>query len=149
MHTIETVQILPASMDDIWGFISRPENLNRITPPDLHFNIIGKVPEKMENGLLVRYTIRLPYFGRRLWVTEMKHIREKHSFVDEQRVGPYRFWYHYHRIRQTSHGTEMLDRVYYRMPFGIIGEMVHRLSVRKMLERIFEYRRRKFMEIFT
>ncbi len=149
MHFIERTQILSASLDDIWDFIRRPENLNRITPPNLHFKILGKVPEKMENGLLVSYTVRIPHFGCRLWVSEIKHIQEKHSFVDEQRIGPYRFWYHYHRIRQSSDGTQMLDRVYYRMPLGILGEMAHRLTVRKMLERIFDYRSMAFVKIFS
>jgi ligand-binding SRPBCC domain-containing protein len=40
----------------------------------------------------------IPFFGRRKWVAEMKYIREPFSFVDEQRVGPYKLWYHYHEL---------------------------------------------------
>jgi len=148
MYRIERVQTIPAPLERVWNFICRPQNLNRITPPNLHFRILGDVPDSMTGGLIIRYSIRIPGFGRRLWVTEIKHIQPLCSFVDEQRMGPYRFWYHYHRVRPTSGGTEMLDQVDYRLPFGIVGKGVHRIAVRGMLENIFDYRCKRLSEIF-
>ena len=100
MYILERQQRVTASMAQAWDFLQNPANLDRITPPDLHFRIVTEVPAIMFNGLIVEYRITIPLLGTHTWVTEIKHIREGHSFVDEQRLGPYRFWYHYHEIRQ-------------------------------------------------
>jgi ligand-binding SRPBCC domain-containing protein len=39
-----------------------------------------------------------------------------HSFVDEQRLGPYTFWYHYHQIDAEEGRIKLTDRVYYEVP---------------------------------
>jgi ligand-binding SRPBCC domain-containing protein len=42
----------------------------------------------------------------------------------------------------------MADRVTYALPFGALGRLVHRMLVRRRLEYIFAYRRRRIAEIF-
>ncbi|SHH93320.1 hypothetical protein [Desulfofustis glycolicus] len=37
----------------------------------------------------------------------------------------------------------MIDRVHYQLPYGPLGELLHRLVVRGTLERIFAFRRRE------
>ena len=111
MHQLIQKQTLPIDPWEAWEFISRPENLNQITPPDLRFDILSTVPQVMYEGLLLLYEIRIPIVGKRKWVTEIKHIREGVSFVDEQRKGPYAFWYHYHEVKPDEAGTLMIDQV--------------------------------------
>jgi len=127
-------------MEKAWDFIQHPENLNQITPDDMDFEICSPIPNKMYDGLIVEYRIQLPVIGRRTWVSELKHIQEGHSFVDEQREGPYKFWYHHHVIEPTPTGVKMTDVIHYDVPFGLIGQLAHILFIRKMLEKIFEYR---------
>jgi len=96
----------------------------------------------MEDGLIIEYRIGLPTLGRRRWVTEIKHIKAPYRFVDEQRLGPYRFWYHHHELREVPRGVR------YRLPFGPLGELVHALVIRRALERIFAHRHHRFTELF-
>jgi ligand-binding SRPBCC domain-containing protein len=140
MYILERQQRVTASMAQAWYFLQNPTNLDRITPPDLHFRIVTEVPAVMFNGLIVEYRITIPLLGTHTWVTEIKHIREGHSFVDEQRLGPYRFWNHYHEIRQEREGVLLIDKVFYQPPFGLLGQLLHRLYIRQTLERIFAYR---------
>ncbi|MFN8411457.1 MAG: SRPBCC family protein [Anaerolineales bacterium] len=84
-----------------------------------------------------------------MWLTEIAHIRDNEYFVDEQRVGPYRFWYHEHRFEQQLDGVKMIDHVTYALPFGFIGEVVHSLWVKKRLNSIFDYRFQKVEELFA
>lgn len=147
MHKIVRRQQVRASLETVWAFIRDPSNLNSITPDFLQFEIVSDVPPEMENGLLIEYRIRLPFLGKQRWLTEIKHIRPKKAFVDEQRIGPYRFWYHYHELTDTGQGVWIIDEVTYLLPFGPIGRWVHRLVVRKVLERIFDHRSRRFSEI--
>ena len=149
MHFLEREIILNADSDDIWEFLATPVNLNQLTPPELDFAIRSKLPERMHNGLLILYQIHIPLFGKRRWLTEIKHIRKGEYFVDEQRLGPYRFWYHEHEIEALGPGrTQMRDHVSYRLPFGPLGQLVHELRVKAMLAEIFDYRARRLRELF-
>jgi len=147
MHKIYRQQIVPAPLEKVWAFIRDPSNLNRITPEFLDFKIVSDVPLEMMDGLLIEYRIRLPWMGTQKWLTEIKHIRPGKSFVDEQRIGPYKFWYHYHELTETGQGVRIIDDVTYALPFGFVGRWVNRLIVRKTLDRIFDDRSRKLSEI--
>ena len=141
MYTLEREQWLASPADMVWDFLQNPANLDRITPPDLRFTIVSDVPAVMYDGLIIAYRIAIPLFGSHDWITEIKHVRPGRSFVDEQRLGPNRFWYHRHEIEAVAGGTRMRDRVSYRPPFGALGRLLHPLYIRPTLERIFDYRR--------
>lgn len=149
MYILERQQKVGCTREQAWDFLQNPANLDRITPPDLKFHIVTDVPAVMYNGLIIEYRITIPLIGTHTWITEIKHIREGCSFVDEQRLGPYRFWYHYHEIRQDADGVLLIDRVHYRPPMGILGRALHRFYIRGTLERIFEYRRERLAFLLT
>jgi ligand-binding SRPBCC domain-containing protein len=150
MYQLQRELVLNSPAGDLWNFLANPVNLNTLTPPDLHFEILSRLPQRMHNGLLIDYAINIPLFGRRRWLTEIKHIEEGLRFVDEQRCGPYRFWYHEHRVEALADGrTRMLDLVTYQLPYGLAGRLVHFFLVKKMLADIFAYRSRKLTEIFS
>lgn len=149
MYQLDREIVLASDPKTVWDFLSTPLNLNALTPPDLHFQVLSPVPEKMYNGLTILYEIHIPVFGKHRWLTEIKHIEEGAFFVDEQRLGPYRFWYHQHRLEALADGkTRVIDRVSYALPGSLVGVLVHRLWVRKMLEEIFDYRARRMVELF-
>lgn len=150
MYQLERELVLNSPAQKIWDYLANPVNLNELTPSSLRFEIISRLPERMYNGLMIRYRIGIPLFGRHRWLTEIKHIEEGRSFVDEQRHGPYRFWYHYHAVEALADGrTRMIDSVTYQLPFGLLGRLVHEIQVKKMLADIFDYRSRKLTEIFS
>ena len=62
-------------------------------------------------------------------------------FVDNQLRGPYRLWHHEHHFREVDGGVEMADILHYELPFGVLGEVAHRLFVRRKIESIFAHRR--------
>jgi len=149
MHELRREILLDVPCETLWDFIATPQNLNLLTPPDLDFQIVSELPERMYNGLTIQYRIRIPWFGTHRWLTEIKHIREGMSFVDEQRLGPYRLWYHYHQVESLgTNKTKMIDHVTYALPFGLLGDIVHSLKVKQMLRDIFDYRRGKLLELF-
>lgn len=114
----------------------------------MSFEIIGEHPEKAFPGLLLEYKILIPVIGWTPWLTEIKYLEEGFSFMDEQRVGPYKLWLHFHKLEEVEDGTRMTDQVHYQIPYGLIGEFAHFLFVKKMLKRIFDYRRKKLEELF-
>jgi ligand-binding SRPBCC domain-containing protein len=140
IHQIQRELILRTDLGTAWDFMSSPANLNKITPDDMNFKIVSDLPNEMFNGLLIEYQIGIPLIGKQTWLTELKHIRERHSFVDEQRVGPYKFWFHYHEITEVEDGIRFRDQVKYIMPFGPLGSIARALYVKNELERVFDFR---------
>ena len=140
IHQLYREQIVATDLATAWAFISSPKNLDAITPDDMPFEIVSKVPKAMYNGLLIEYSVGVPFVGKQTWLTELKHIVDKHSFIDEQVIGPYKFWFHYHEISEVEGGIRFIDRVTYVMPFGPFGAIAHAVFVKKQLKDVFDFR---------
>jgi ligand-binding SRPBCC domain-containing protein len=135
-------QHIKASLDEVWDFISKPQNLKEITPPYMGFDITSeKLPNKMYQGMIISYKVS-PLLGIKTdWVTEITHIKEKKFFVDEQIIGPYSLWHHQHMVEETDNGVIMKDIITYQPPFGILGRIANKLFINKKLNEIFDYRK--------
>lgn len=141
VYRFESKQILPVSRKKCWEFFSDPRNLQVMTPPELDFKIRSDLPERMYEGQIIIYRIKIFPAVYVSWVTEITHVRDYEFFVDEQRFGPYKFWHHEHIFREVNEGIEMTDIVHYAIPFGVIGRMMNAIVIRKRLNKIFSFRR--------
>ncbi|NJK96427.1 MAG: SRPBCC family protein [Bacteroidetes bacterium] len=148
MNFLEFEQELPVSIDSAWSFFSDPRNLKEITPPSMNFRIMNKLPKSIYEGMFIEYRVA-PLLGIEMdWVTEITHVREPYFFIDEQRVGPYQIWHHEHHFEEQRKGVKMTDKLYYSLPFGPLGNMIHSLVVQKKILEIFEFRRQKMEILF-
>jgi ligand-binding SRPBCC domain-containing protein len=148
IYRLETIQNLPISQKKAWDFLSDPRNLKTITPDYMGFEIVSGAASKMYAGQILQYIVT-PLLNIPLkWVTEITHVREGEYFVDEQRFGPYSLWHHKHFIKPIKNGVEMIDIVDYKVPFGLLGQLVQPFLVRPKLEEIFEYRKNALDRIF-
>lgn len=148
VHVLRKEQHLPISLEQAWGFFSTPKNLNEITPPDLGFRMEYSSSEKMIEGQIITYRIRIAPLIHVPWVTEIRSVKERESFIDVQLHGPYKLWHHLHHFTKTENGVLMVDVVHYALPFSFLGTMVHSLFVRKKLEHIFSFRRKMLSDFF-
>jgi ligand-binding SRPBCC domain-containing protein len=140
-YQLHKTQKIPATIDQVWDFISSPANLKKITPEYMGFNITSKLlSEKMYPGMIISYKLS-PFLGIKMtWVTEITQVKENEYFVDEQRVGPYSVWHHEHKIEPIEGGVLMTDIVSYKPPFGILGSIANHILIKKQLLEIFDYR---------
>jgi uncharacterized protein (TIGR01777 family) len=144
---LEREQWLPYPAESVFSFFSDARNLERITPPFLHFSVRSISTETMREGTTIRYRLRLhgvPIY----WTSRIDDWEPNQRFVDTQTSGPYALWHHTHEFEPHDGGTIVRDRVRYRMRFGAIGDLVAGAMVRNDLERIFEYRRVQMMSLF-
>lgn len=148
MYTLERLQKLPVTLEEAWNFFQNPANLATITPDYMGFDILSEVPDQMYPGLFIHYKVS-PLLGIKMnWTTEITHVNAPHYFVDEQRVGPYAIWHHEHHFKEIDAGVEMLDRVSYKVPLGVLGKIAHPIVVKGKLQEIFDYRVAKVEELF-
>lgn len=140
-YQINQTQKIPASVAEVWDFISSPANLQEITPSYMGFMITSKnANEKMYAGMIISYKVS-PFAGIKLsWVTEITHVKDKEYFVDEQRMGPYKMWHHQHKIEAIEGGVLMTDIVSYQPPMGFLGALANSLIIKQKLKSIFNYR---------
>ena len=144
----KSFQKLPLSIKETWDFFSDPKNLKTITPDYMGFEIIDGDDKKIFPGQIIQYNVT-PLFGVPIkWVTEITHVINEKYFVDEQRFGPYSLWHHKHFIKEIEGGVEMEDVVHYKLPFGLLGQIVHPIIVKPKLDEIFNYRYNKLIELF-
>jgi len=146
MHTMGFYQLtatqkIPASISEVWDFISAPANLKEITPPHMGFIVTNNTGTgKMYPGMIITYKVS-PILGIKLnWMTEITHVRENEYFVDEQRIGPYKMWHHQHKIEPIEGGVLMTDIVNYQPPLGFLGSIANAILIKKQLKEIFDYR---------
>lgn len=149
VHSIKTIQFIPADAGKVWSFFSNPANLQAITPPYMGFKVISKHHgHTIYAGQIIEYNVK-PLLGIPLyWMTEITHVKDGQYFVDEQRFGPYSLWHHQHHFKSVAGGVEMTDIVHYKLPLWWLGDMAQALFVKKQLEGIFKYREHKVAELF-
>lgn len=149
VYTLRRTQIISATLQECWAFFSDARNLARITPPSLGFEVLTELPPEVYPGLMIEYRVR-PLFGIPMtWVSEITHVRAPHSFVDDQRVGPYSLWHHEHSYRELGDGrVECTDLVHYAPPFGPLGALMHPWLIAPRLAEIFDYRTQVLGEVF-
>ena len=148
LYQLKSKQFLPISLDEAWAFLADPRNLKTITPQYMGFEICDGADRPMYQGQIIQYIVT-PVLGiKTKWVTEITHVVDKSFFVDEQRFGPYAFWHHKHFLKEVPGGVEMEDIIDYKIPFGILGQLVHPILVKPKLNEIFNYRQQKLEALF-
>ncbi len=141
IYTLTSEQILPVSLEKAWGFFTVPMNLDKITPPEMKFYITNNPPPTTYRGQIITYKIGIFPLIKSNWITEITHLEERRFFVDEQRFGPYAMWHHEHHFEEMPDGqVKMTDVVNFKLPFGVIGDLLAGSFVTNKVKFIFKSR---------
>ncbi len=144
---LETELWLPQPRSKVFPFFADAHNLEILTPPWLHFEVLSPGPLEMKVGLRIEYRLKIHGIPVR-WQSEISAWDPPYRFVDEQRRGPYNLWHHEHRFEEKDGGTLCSDVIQYRAPGGPFRALVERFFVRPDVETIFQFRTRKMLELF-
>lgn len=150
VHKLSRKIFLPISKEKAWSFFTNPDNLAKITPPEMGFQITSKSREgDVYEGMMISYKVS-PLLGIKLtWVTEITKVRKGEYFVDEQRIGPYKLWHHEHWFKEVEGGVEMEDIVHYALPGFVPDFIFHPLIVKGKLKEIFDFRTKVIEGLIT
>jgi len=148
MHVLERSTSLAAPIAEVFPFFQDPRNLAKITPEWMRFDVVHIDDGEMRRGFEIVYRIKWMGVGLR-WITRITEYDPPHRFLDVQVEGPYKLWRHEHTFEETPSGTIMRDVVRYELPFGILGDVAHRLIVERQLRRIFDHRAHRIARLFA
>lgn len=133
-------QFFPLPRARVFEFFAAAQNLEKITPPTLHFHILKMSTEKIEQGTLLDYKIKIHQIPVG-WRTRIETWKTNQEFTDTQLKGPYSLWHHTHRFEDLAGGTLMTDVVRYKLPLGLIGRLAAQAWVDNDVKNIFAFRR--------
>ena len=144
LGTLHRETTVPASLEDTFAFFADAGNLQRLTPPWLHFAIHTSMPMVMRKGAAIDYRIRV--HGITIpWRSIIDVWEPGVRFVDRQTNGPYRWWRHEHQFETVSEGTRVIDHVEY-LPRA---SWLSAAFVRRDLDRIFSYRQEALRDLLA
>lgn len=149
-YQIHDEQVVKTDINNLWNFVSDPSNLKKLTPSKLGFKMMTSTHTEMTEGMIITYRITpLLNIGVK-WVTEISHVKKQNYFIDKQVYGPYKLWHHQHLFQVIDeHHVRMTDIVTYALPFGIIGDFVNFMFIRRKLKTVFDYRKVALNKIFN
>lgn len=151
VYFLRKEQLLPVDLLTAWKFFASPNNLAKITPPEMDFKTLTTFSANAEihTGMLIDYKVK-PLFGISMfWRTEIAEVQKPYYFIDTQLKGPYRLWEHTHTFTEKENGVLMQDVVKYQLPFGPLGILANALLVRRKLESLFTFREAAIERIFA
>lgn len=150
IYTLTTEQVLDVSLEKAWSFFSAPQNLEKITPSHMGFQITSEVDKKAYAGQIITYKVGILPGVKSSWVTEITQVKDEQFFIDEQRFGPYKMWHHEHWFEEFSEGkTLMKDKISYKIPFGFLGHIAQSVFIKRQLKNIFEHRYSTLEKLFN
>ncbi|MDX2187934.1 MAG: TIGR01777 family oxidoreductase [Opitutaceae bacterium] len=130
---------LPRPAQAVFSWLEARGALERLTPPWERIEVV-KPAESLRDGTTVELRSRAAGFNLR-WKVEHRDYVEGKQFRDVQLEGPFASWEHLHRVDATRAGeSDLTDRIEYRPPGGVLGDIVGNWWIQKRLSKLFRYR---------
>jgi len=158
-YNLRCEQWVPVPLGRVFAFFADPQNLPRITPPELSLRIERLKliadpahPTFAAAGSDVVVSFRVPILGFRMQhIAHITGFEMNRSFRDQHNRWPLMDWDHRHEFeaaeRDGTAGTIVRDDLHYGLGPGVLGAMPNTLVVRRQLEKMFQFRRRALEEL--
>lgn len=140
-------QWLPQKKEEIFPFFSDVHNLERLTPPDLHFRLLSTSSDKVGEGSEFEYKLKVKGVPIH-WTSKIIAWSPSDYFIDNQERGPFSKWYHLHTFSDLAYGTLLADHIDFSIPLGAMGFGATSWIVLPDLHRTFNHRQKTIHSLF-
>lgn len=139
MEFFEVRLELPCPVATAFDFVIRPDNIKKISPPDMGLVFVS-APPRYALGEKVSFKVRA--FGLIREAThQVTSFVEGSSLIEEQIAGPFQKWVHEHTFEAApGGGVVMVDRIHFLPPRGAAGLIMNARRILEHLEDGFDYR---------
>ena len=139
MHEFYAELVVDASIDDVFDFFNRPENLVKLMPPFMSFKLLTPGKLTMKEGAVFDYNVTVFGVPKR-WTTYISDYDPPNHFADIQLQGPNSYWHHVHSFKRLDKGTLVTDHIHYLLPLGILGRIANALVMGPIVNALFNHR---------
>ncbi|MBK9384921.1 MAG: SRPBCC family protein [Planctomycetes bacterium] len=135
----EARSAMPVSAEQLFAWHASAGAFEKLIPPWQRVELL-RPPQGLRDGDRVLLRVRLCPGVWKLWEAEHFGVIEGRRFCDRQLRGPFGRWEHTHDfVPRGEHACELVDRVAYRAPFGVLGRLAQPF-LRRELARLFAHR---------
>ena len=146
MTIIEKSIAIQAPIEAVFDFHTDTKNLGLISPPWMKTKLIRESGEGL-GKIIEMQVIQYNVFPSH-WLVRIEEYDRPVRLTDLVLSGPMKYFRHSRTFSQPCASlTEIKDHLEYEVPFGIIGKIADKISIRKMMEQMFEYRHKMTKEI--
>jgi ligand-binding SRPBCC domain-containing protein len=146
MTVIEKKITIAAPIEAVFDFHLDQKNLGLMSPPWMKTKLIHESGEGQNKMIEVEMTMYRAFRSR--WVVRISEYDRPVRLTDLMISGPMKYFRHERTFSQPCASlTELKDHLEYEPPFGMIGRLADKISVKKMMEDMFEYRHQRTKEI--
>jgi hypothetical protein len=139
IHHLKKQSRIQVPVETAFAWHEAPGAIERLTPPWEQIKIISK-SGGIKEGDQTYFKVKVGPFWMK-WLAHHIEYNKNEIFTDIQRDGPFLFWEHNHRFHPDGdHALILEDHLRFRLPIPPISDLVVLTSVKKRLNRMFEYR---------
>jgi ligand-binding SRPBCC domain-containing protein len=139
---------LQTSPQQLFEFLVRPENLQKIAPPEMQF-VFVEPPETIELGC--RLTCKAQAYGMIQQLTyEIIEFNTPRQFREKMVDGPLKRWLHDYIVEPHSSpdAVTLVNRIDFEPPGGLLGFVVTADKILEALDDGFDHRRGELQKLF-
>jgi ligand-binding SRPBCC domain-containing protein len=146
MHTFERSIVINAPIDVVFHFHDDPQNLLKISPPNIKVKLISATPA----GKGQRVVLDVTQFGfvKSRWEAEITLYEPPFKMVDVLHKSPFHSWKQtrlFEKLSDTQ--TRLTDRVDYELPIDVVSNIFVGWYVKREIESMFAFRQKKTKEL--
>jgi ligand-binding SRPBCC domain-containing protein len=132
LERFEVAETVLLPVDVVWKAHEDVKLLERISPP---FPVIRIKESNIVCGLNAQFTVRVEMVGWGVdWQVKITHWDPPTCFIDQQVIGPFKFWEHTHHFMPiTADSTRMVDSVQFEFNPLLDGTVI-RLGLEAMFK---------------
>ena len=162
-HQFHAEQWVPYAPEQVFAFFADPANLPPLMPAWQAARIeratyvpppgapAGKVVAGVGSVITISFRA-VPLLPLRMeWDAVIREFQWNEHFCDEQVRGPFKHFYHCHRIRPETRrgvaGTLVSDAVEYELPFGRLGDAGNVVVMKGQLRGLFSHRQKMLVQL--
>lgn len=146
MHTFERSIVICAPIESVFHFHDDPENLLKISPPDVKVRLVSATPAGKGQRVVIDVT-QFGFFTSR-WEAEIIVYEPPFKIVDVLHKSPFRSWTQTRLFEKLSDNeTRLTDRVEYELPVDALSTFFAGWYVAREIEHMFAFRQKKTKEL--